>query len=261
VAGLEKAPAAKAGYRPGRIVDERLRARDPSAIHPVFVALLNPNSQGGTFVNSAPCAFYGDTDREKLLDYLAANLYSGRGGHGVYMKTWSAGLAYSNGFAPSAAMGRLQYYADRTPELPQTLRFVINDLNKAQPDPALGDYAIAQAFGVFRAALPYEARGEAMAADLADGLTPEIVSRFRKVLLDLGRRPDLHKELYARMKRVYARVLPGMGVKAAEVEGGVYFVIGPEKQLAAYEQYLKSVEGPDTRLYRLYPRDFWITGE
>jgi len=100
-----------------------------------------------------------------------------------------------------------------------------------------------------------------MAAQLADGLTPEIVSRFHKVVLDLGRRPDCHKELYRRMKRVYARVLCGMGVKAAEVEGGVYFVIGPEKQLAAYEQYLKSVEGPDTRLCRLYPRDFWITGQ
>jgi hypothetical protein len=38
-----------------------------------------------------------------------------------------------------------------------------------------------------------------------------------------------------------------------------FFVIGPEKQMSAYEAYLKSVEGADTQLYRLYPRDFWLT--
>jgi hypothetical protein len=38
----------------------------------------------------------------------------------------------------------------------------------------------------------------------------------------------------------------------------IYFVIGPERQLDLYEAYLKSVEGADGRLYRLYPRDFWM---
>ena len=41
----------------------------------------------------------------------------------------------------------------------------------------------------------------------------------------------------------------------------MYFVIGPEKQFAAYEEYLKKTEGPDAWLYRLYPRDFWLTEE
>jgi hypothetical protein len=53
-------------------------------------------------------------------------------------------------------------------------------------------------------------------------------------------------------------VLPGLGVKTASVKEGIYFVIGPEKQFAAWEEYLKSVEGPDTKFYRLYPRDFWM---
>ena len=35
-------------------------------------------------------------------------------------------------------------------------------------------------------------------------------------------------------------------------------VIGPEKQMIAYESYLQSKEGADTRLVRLYPRDFWM---
>jgi hypothetical protein len=34
-------------------------------------------------------------------------------------------------------------------------------------------------------------------------------------------------------------------------------VIGPEKQLAAYEEYLKKADAPGARLWRLYPRDFW----
>jgi Zn-dependent M16 (insulinase) family peptidase len=42
-----------------------------------------------------------------------------------------------------------------------------------------------------------------------------------------------------------------------EVEDGIYFVIGPERQFSAWEEYLKSVEGPATKVYRLYPRDFW----
>ena len=53
-------------------------------------------------------------------------------------------------------------------------------------------------------------------------------------------------------------VLPGLGPKVSTVRDGVYFVIGPEKQFAAWEEYLKSIEGADTVVYRLYPRDFWM---
>jgi len=34
--------------------------------------------------------------------------------------------------------------------------------------------------------------------------------------------------------------------------------MGPESQFAEWEACLKSVEGPDTRVFHLYPRDFWI---
>ena len=33
---------------------------------------------------------------------------------------------------------------------------------------------------------------------------------------------------------------------------------GPDKQLAAYQEYLTSAVGKDAKLVRLYPRDFWI---
>jgi hypothetical protein len=84
------------------------------------------------------------------------------------------------------------------------------------------------------------------------------VARFHRAILELRKRRDLSSELFSRMSKVYERILPGMGIPPKEVAGGVYFVIGPEKQLAAYEQYLKKMEGPETRLFRLYPRDFWM---
>ena len=254
---LQVAPAKKVAYRTARHIDERLRGRDPSAARPVFVGLLNSNSQGGVFLNSAPGASYFDSSRDELLDYLASNLYAGHGAHGVFMKTWAAGLAYSNGIRVHLLDGRVNYYAERTPELPQTLKFVIDELKKARPDPSLTDYAIAGAFEGSRAASSYEERGESMANDLADGLTPEVVTRFHQAILDLRKDPKLGDELFRRLIAVDAKVLPGMGVKAASVAGGVYFTIGPEKQFTAYEEYLKQAEGANTNLFRLYPRDYW----
>lgn len=168
-------------------------------------------------------------------------------------------MAYSNGLGGSPTNGRTSYYAERTPELPQTLRFVIDELKKAPRDPELVEYAIAQAFGEFRSASGYEARGESMAADVADELKPEQVRAFRQAVLGLRKSPNLYDELYTRMGPTYARVLPGYDPQLKNVPGAVYFVVGPEKQFAAYEAYLKSSLGPDTRLYRLYPRDFWLT--
>ena len=258
--GMEQAAHQPVKYGSTRLVEARLRERVAEQGAPVFVGLMNPNTQGGVFLNSAPSVSYLEADnRDLLLDYLATRLYAGGGAHGIFIKTWGAGLAYSNGFRGSPATGRIGYYAERTPELPQTLRFVIDELKKAQPDPGLVEYAIAGAFGAFRSASPYEARGEAMAADLADGLTPDVIRRFRQSVLALRRDPKLSDELFRRMTNVYARILPGLGTKARDVRGGVFYVIGPEKQLTAYEEYLKTVEGPDARLHRIYPRDYWMT--
>ena len=41
----------------------------------------------------------------------------------------------------------------------------------------------------------------------------------------------------------------------------MYFVIGPEKQIAAYQDYLKSAVAKDATVHRLYPRDFWLTAK
>jgi len=259
LSGLENAKYSAADHSNKRLIDERLRERVKDSDKPIFVGLINPSSQSGVMMNSAPLVTYQDTNREALLQYLASKLYAGGGAHSIFTKTIGAGLAYSNGLGGSPTGGRSSYYAERTPELPQTLRFVIDELKKAPRDPELAEYAIAQAFGEFRSASAYEARGESMAADLADGLKPDQVRAFRQAVLDLRKVPNLYDELYTRMGPVYARVLPGYDPQLKSVPGAVYFVVGPEKQFAAYEAYLKSSLGPDARIYRLYPRDFWMT--
>jgi hypothetical protein len=254
---LKTGPMKPAIYRTGNRIDERLMGREPEAVHPVFVGLLNANSQGGVFLNSAPFVSFHHPSRENLLDYLASNLYAGSGAHSVWAKTAASGLAYSNGVGAQLASNRLTYYAERTPELPQTLQFVIGELQKAKPDQALVDYAVAGTFAISRASLSYESRGESMAADLADGLAPEVIRRFRRAILDLRKSPDLSAELFRRMLPVYSKILPGLSSDSAATAGSEFFVIGPEKQFAAYEEYLKKAEGPNTRLWRLYARDFW----
>jgi hypothetical protein len=46
-------------------------------------------------------------------------------------------------------------------------------------------------------------------------------------------------------------------VKGKDVPGALYFTIGPDKQLDAFDAYLSEAEG-DAKLYKLYPRDFWM---
>ncbi len=115
------------------------------------------------------------------------------------------------------------------------------------------EYVTALSFGS-RTASPYEQRGEAIASDLEDGITPIVVSRFRRAILDLRKMPNLAEELYKRKDKVYERVLPGYGSKGKDIAGANFFVLGAEKQMTAYEAYLKSVEGAETKLFRLYPR-------
>jgi hypothetical protein len=246
--------AAAAPETPGQPFRARLAARDASASAPTFVGLVAPSTSSGVFLNLAPATNYGDSSDAAILDYLAGNLYAGHGAHSVFMKTWAAGLAYSNGFRPALSDGTLSYYAERCPLLPQTLRFVIGELEKAKPDANIARYAVAKAFDS-RIAIGFEERASAMAANLSDGLTPDVVRAFRTHVRETAQRPDLADALFSRMRAVYGKVLPGYGTLDPKA---TYFVIGPEKQLAAYQDYLQSAVGKGTPLFRLYPRDFWI---
>jgi Zn-dependent M16 (insulinase) family peptidase len=257
LAGFDDIPLMKVIFSPGRRIEARLADRGGSSTgKPVYVGLMAPNMSGGVIMNSARLTPYADTSHDGILNFLASKLYSGGGAHSVFSKTIGAGLAYSNGISSSPGTGLMGYYAERTPEMPQTLKFAIGEVKRPMDTP-LAEYVIALAFNS-RASSPYEARGEQMAANMADGITPEVVSRFRRAVLDIRKMPDLSAELYKRKDTVYQRVFPGYGIKGKDVAGANFFVIGPEKQMAAYEAYLKSAEGPGTQLYRLYPRDFWL---
>jgi Zn-dependent M16 (insulinase) family peptidase len=252
-AGSPRTPAG------ARHVDTRLAARDANAKGPVYVGLLAPNMKGGVVITSVPSAHFADAgDRNKLLDYLASRLHAGYGAHGVFLKTLANGLAYSNGLRGNVVGGRVGYYAERTPEIPQTVKFVVDILKSAERDPRLGDYAVAQVFGETRAASTYETRAEGIASDLADNQPPDQVRRFRASILELRKDPNLGNTLFDRKDAVYGRMLPGYNVKGKDVPGAVYFTIGPDKQLDAWEAYLKNAEGAETKLWRLYPRDFWM---
>src|SRR5204863_139172 len=132
---------------------------------------------------------------------------------------------------------------ERTPEIPQTVKFVVDTLKSAERDPRLGDYAVAQVFGESRAAATYETRAESMAADLADRQPPEQVKKFRASILELRKDPELGNKLFDRKDAVYGRLLPGYNVKGKDVPDAIYFTIGPDKQLDAWEAYLKIAEG------------------
>jgi hypothetical protein len=238
-------------------VTERLKMRDKQATAPLFAGLLAPSLTGGVIQNTVDGPSYQNTSRQALIDYLAASQYSGGGAHAAFSRTNAAGLAYSNGLGASPQLGQFGYYAERTPEIPQTTRFVVDLIRSAKYDPTLAEYAIARAFAS-RAAASYESRAEAMANDLIDGNTPELVTNFRKAILALRQSPTLAEDIHQQLPVVLSKVLPGLGSSVKSVPGASYFAIGAEKQMSAYEAYLKSVEGVDTRLYRLYPRDFWL---
>jgi Zn-dependent M16 (insulinase) family peptidase len=245
--------------KPGaeKVFKARLTARDAKAKQPTFVGLVVPSTSSGVFMNLAPNTSYRDASDDKVIDYLASNLYTGHGAHSIFMKTWAAGLAYSNGLRPRLADGTLYYYAERCPVLPQTLRFVIDELKKAKSDANIARYAIAKAFDS-RVAFGFETRASAMAANLVDELTPELVRAFRTRVLAAAKQPSLASALFGRMQAVYSKVLPGYGALDPDA---VYFVIGPDKQMTAYQEYLHAAVGKTATLHRLYPRDFWITAK
>jgi len=255
---LGKQTSIRQRYADARRVVNRLAGRMPGLGKSLYVGLLFEGTQNGVLIMNARVAGEWDTTTSAVLNCLAGKMYGGGGPHGLFMKTWAAGLAYSNGYGNSQQSGRASYYAERCPDISETMKFVVNELKTAQPTPDLTDYAIAQVFGSSRSPDRYEARGEAMAADLADGYTPEVVRRYSEKVLQLRQRPNLLDELKTRMENVYGTALIGYGRPLSESTDGHFFIIGPEKQFQSFEQYIASTEGPQT-VYRLYPRDFWLT--
>lgn len=246
----------KAQYRAARAIDERLQQHQSEPATPRYVGLYDANLTGGVMASIVPSISYDETGRDAQLDFLASRVFAGYGAHGIFTKTITAGLAYSNGMRGNIRDGWSGYYAERMPEIPQTLHFAIDVIKKGPRDPKLADYAIAMAFQESNAAGSYEARAESIAAELADGVGPEKVRRFREAILNLRRDPDLAAEIFRRIDTVHGRLLPGYGPGAKENSGAVYFIIGNDKQFAAMDNDVQTREGE--HVYKLYPRDYWL---
>jgi Zn-dependent M16 (insulinase) family peptidase len=238
-------------------VHARLEQRYGRLTPPRYVAFVRPESTTAVHANTAAGPTYASRARQDAIDALAASVFGGLGPHSFYKRTWSAGLAYSNGLGLSLSAGRILYYADRCPDPVRVMKFVV-DAAKAQrlDDPFLLQYALAGRFTDFRSASTFSRRGEAMAADLADGITPETVARFKRLLLETAREKDALARMMARVPDVIGRVLVGYGPTLAETPEALGFIIGPEDLIAKYEAFLKE-QGECERLIRLYPRDFW----
>jgi Zn-dependent M16 (insulinase) family peptidase len=257
MAKFDDAESQAAAYTLAPRVLDRLHDHTPDAGQPTYVGLINENTRNGVLIMTATNASPYAATESPVLDCLAGKLYSGGGGHSLFMKTWGAGLAYSNGVAYSERSGMVRYYAERCPDVSETMRFVVNELKNAKDDPSLGEYAIAQVFGISRAANRYEQRGESMASDLADGYYPELVSQFRQRVLSVRGREDLYSTISKRMENVYGKVMVGYGDALSKADGH-YFIIGPEPQFESMEKLI-SAEEEAQPVNRLYPRDFWLT--
>jgi hypothetical protein len=253
---LMAARPAPVTYDAVRRIDRRLRDHQGDSAVPRFVGLYDSNLTGGVMATILPSASYDDTGRDVQLDYLASRLFAGYGAHAIFTKTITAGLAYSNGLRGSTHDGYAGYYAERMPEIPQTLHFAIDVVKKGPRDPKLLEYVIAMAFQESNAAASYETRAAAIANDLADGITPAKVRRFREAILALRREPGVADQVLGRVDKVYGRLLPGYGPKAKETPGAVYFIIGNDKQFRAMDADVQARE--DEHVYKLYPRDYWL---
>jgi hypothetical protein len=226
------------------------------AARPVHVGFQRPGAKSGTYVMMAKGPSYMSRSPEDALDFLAMGAFTGWGAS-AFTSIARAGLAYSAWAAPYASRGSIVHYADRSPDLLQTMKFAarIADSNTFSDTSSL-DYALANCFTDFRGDGTFSSRGAALAADLADGFSPEQVSGFKRLLLETAASKDVLARVRARIPEVLGRVVVGYGAKVSDSPGAVGLVIGSEELLDRYEAFLKE-QGEADRLIRIFPRDFW----
>ncbi|MCO5167708.1 MAG: hypothetical protein M9894_15280 [Planctomycetes bacterium] len=258
---LRARPPRRVARLPEGVVAARVRARGGDAA-PTLWGLVHETGSTGVLVHGAALGGRASAARDDLLDLLAASLDAGGGPHAFFMNTWAAGLAYSNGLRAAPLWGRASYYAERCPDLAQTMRFVI-DLARdpaRHRDPWLLEYALAQLVTGTRVTDRFEARARGMASDLADGITPEAVRAQREALLALARDEGAWAEVERRRLPALRRVLVGAGAPPGGrvAHESVLLAIAPERLLASWEAYVRATE-PGEEVLRIWPGDFWLS--
>lgn len=226
---------------------------------PTFLGYVLNETQQGVIINRSPAHGLDDIDENSLLDILSIRLFGGSGAHGLFMQTWGAGLAYSNGISASLSSRRYNYYAERCNDLVKTMSFVRDILNQADEtidSEEYVDYALSSLFAYDRSGMEYSWRGKEAADDIADNCGPEKVRRYRQALLSLRNKNIPVKELIQRLPQTAGSVIIGYGEKMHRIDDAFSFFIAPDFQLDNVEKYLQLSEG-DVQLYRIYPSDFW----
>ena len=245
---------------PYPLIALRLAEHESLVSPPLHYGLVHNAGTAGVFVFSANAAGLDDLDPATLTTELAGRVFGGSGAHGFFMKTWGAGLAYSNGLSVNANEGRINYYAERCPDLVQTMSFVsglVRD-SAALTDPYLAEYCVANAVTYSRESDEYEQRTRAASDDIVDGDTPARIARYRSAVLAMKDRAGLWASIQPQIIAAAGRALPGVGPASRSVAGGFYFTIAPEPMLARWEKYLRDHEGSTERVARVYGRDFWM---
>jgi Zn-dependent M16 (insulinase) family peptidase len=258
--GLADAAPAAAWKTGDPVVDARAAARSEAGPAPIHYGLVNNAGTSGVFLMSAKAGGLDDLDEKTLVAELASRVFGGGGSHSLFMKTWAAGLAYSNGLGVNPAESRVHYYAERCPDLVRTMTFATDVVRGASAldDPYLAEYCVANAVSYNRASDEYEQRARAAADDIADGDTPERIARYRRAVLALKDRTGLWASMKPWILPTSGRVLPGAGPATHNVAGGLFVTIAPEPLLARWEKYLEDHDDARDRVVRVYGRDFWI---
>jgi Zn-dependent M16 (insulinase) family peptidase len=258
VQSFQRRETAEAPADAAPLVWERLRSRQPELTvgYPVSVGYVREGAVTGSIMATARGPTYRQVDEQSLVELLAAKVLAGTGPHTWYKKTWEAGLAYGNGLDVRPREGTVLYYADRCPSVRATLAFVRHLAQDVSwlSGPSYIDYALAQTFNFSRLGQTWTERADAMASDLAEGLTPEQVQRFSQRILQLRQDPKLLEAIRQTLPRLLARVTPGEGDVAIQSEAqSIFFVIAPERQLAALDD-----DSQRRPWARVWPSDFWL---
>jgi Zn-dependent M16 (insulinase) family peptidase len=238
------------------LVWDNLRRRYPSLKpqFPVYLGFITAGEIPTGVVFTANFPGYSDLDHRSLLQVLSSKFFSGTAPESLYMKTWTAGLAYGNGVASDVPQQLLQYYADRIPDIPNLVQLVNSVVHKSgtpAPNEAV-DYALSQAFDVPRAMLSFSDRGRAFAVDLRDGNTPEKVRRFSEEILKLRQDRDLAEELIKMRVQAIDPVLMSGGDTGQKAAKSIFFFLGPEEVLSKAAHQL----GID--IVKIWPSDYWV---
>ena len=209
---------------------ENLQSRYPQVKYdfPAHVGFVHAAGTNGSIDVRAEGPGFEDLSESAMIEFLAAKLFSGGGPHSLFMNTWEAGLAYSNGMANALETGAIVYSAGRSPNIRATTRFarnLVSDFSVFDDASYFSDYVLSRAFSFSRAHRSFSSRGTAIAADLRDGATPQKVRKFSRGLLKLKKDPDLLSKMKEIGRKPVKKVFPGLGAFDLQREAKSTFLL------------------------------------